>query len=70
MAVLNAIPAAEGVVEFILRSLQKTIHNSRILIMDGRIGKGTGTDIVGFWCRDLGCGEHLFRPELDRGFRI
>ena len=40
MAVLNAIPAAEGAVEFILRSTPKTIHNSRILIMGyGRIGK-------------------------------
>jgi len=40
MAVLNAIPAAEGAVELIMRSTPKTIHNSRILIMGyGRIGK-------------------------------
>ena len=40
MAVLNAIPAAEGAVELILRSTPRTIHNSRILILGyGRIGK-------------------------------
>lgn len=40
MAVLNAIPAAEGAVELIMHSIPKTIHNSRILILGyGRIGK-------------------------------
>lgn len=49
MAVLNAIPAAEGAVEFILRSTPKTIHNSRILIMGyGRIGKVLARILSGF----------------------
>ncbi|AGC69065.1 dipicolinate synthase A chain [Thermoclostridium stercorarium subsp. stercorarium DSM 8532] len=49
MAVLNAIPAAEGAVELIMRSTPRTIHNSRILILGyGRIGKVLARILTGF----------------------
>lgn len=49
MAVLNAIPAAEGAVESIMRSIPRTIHNSRILILGyGRIGKVLARFLAGF----------------------
>lgn len=49
MAVLNAIPAAEGAVELIIRSTPRTIHNSRILILGyGRIGKVLSRILSGF----------------------
>lgn len=49
MAVLNAIPAAEGAVELIIKSIPKTIHNSRILILGyGRIGKVLAGILKGF----------------------
>ena len=49
MAVLNAIPAAEGAVELIMSSIPRTIHNSRILIMGyGRIGKVLARILSGF----------------------
>lgn len=49
MAVLNAIPAAEGAVELIIRSIPRTIHNSRILILGyGRIGKVLAGILAGF----------------------
>ncbi|NLY18549.1 MAG: dipicolinate synthase subunit DpsA [Clostridiaceae bacterium] len=49
MAVLNAIPAAEGAVELIIRSTPRTIHNSRILILGyGRIGKVLANILKGF----------------------
>ena len=49
MAVLNAIPAAEGAVELILKAIPRTIHNSRILILGyGRIGKVLSRILHGF----------------------
>lgn len=49
MAVLNAIPAAEGAVELIINSTPKTIHNSRVLILGyGRIGKVLARILHGF----------------------
>ncbi|NLK68543.1 MAG: dipicolinate synthase subunit DpsA [Clostridiaceae bacterium] len=49
MAVLNAIPAAEGAVGLIINSIPKTIHNSRILILGyGRIGKVLARILAGF----------------------
>jgi len=49
MAVLNAIPAAEGAVELIIKSTPRTIHNSRILILGyGRIGKVLANILKGF----------------------
>jgi dipicolinate synthase subunit A len=49
MAVLNAIPAAEGAVELIIKSIPRTIHNSRILILGyGRIGKVLARILSGF----------------------
>lgn len=49
MAVLNAIPAAEGAVELIIKSIPRTIHNSRILILGyGRIGKVLANILKGF----------------------
>lgn len=49
MAVLNAIPAAEGAVELIIRSTPRTIHNSSILILGyGRIGKVLSRILSGF----------------------
>ncbi|HZK27394.1 MAG TPA: dipicolinate synthase subunit DpsA [Thermoclostridium sp.] len=49
MAVLNAIPAAEGAVELIIKSIPRTIHSSRILILGyGRIGKVLARILAGF----------------------
>lgn len=49
MAVLNAIPAAEGAVEYILKAIPQTIHNSKILILGfGRIGKVLAKILSGF----------------------
>jgi dipicolinate synthase subunit A len=49
MAVLNAIPAAEGAVEHIIRATPRTIHNSKILILGyGRIGKVLARILSGF----------------------
>lgn len=49
MAVLNAIPAAEGAVELIIKAIPRTIHNSKILILGyGRIGKVLARILSGF----------------------
>ncbi len=49
MAVLNAIPAAEGAAELIINAIPGTIHNSKILILGfGRIGKVLGKILQGF----------------------
>lgn len=49
MAVLNAIPAAEGAVELIIGAIPRTIHNSKILILGyGRIGKVLAKILSGF----------------------
>lgn len=49
MAVLNAIPAAEGAVDLIINAIPATIHNSRILILGfGRIGKVLSKILHGF----------------------
>lgn len=49
MAVLNAIPAAEGAVEKIINATSRTIHNSKILILGfGRIGKVLAGILSGF----------------------
>jgi len=49
MAVLNAIPAAEGAVDLIINAIPSTIHNSRILILGfGRIGKVLSKILHGF----------------------
>lgn len=49
MAVLNAIPAAEGAVEMIINAIPRTIHGSKILILGyGRIGKILAGILSGF----------------------
>jgi len=49
MAVLNAIPAAEGAVELIIGAIPRTIHNSKILILGyGRLGKVLSKILSGF----------------------
>mgnify|MGYP000902766585 CR=1 FL=1 len=49
IAVLNAIPAAEGAVDLIINAIPATIHNSRILILGfGRIGKVLSKILHGF----------------------
>ncbi|MBP7174881.1 MAG: dipicolinate synthase subunit DpsA [Thermoclostridium sp.] len=49
MAVLNAIPAAEGAVQLIIGAIPRTIHNSKILILGyGRIGKVLAKILSGF----------------------
>jgi dipicolinate synthase subunit A len=49
MAVLNAIPAAEGAVDLIINAIPATIHNSRILVLGfGRIGKVLSKILHGF----------------------
>jgi dipicolinate synthase subunit A len=49
MAVLNAIPAAEGAVELIIKAVPRTIHNSKILILGyGRIGRVLARILSGF----------------------
>lgn len=60
MAVLNAIPAAEGAVELIIKAIPKTIHNSRILILGyGRIGKVLARILKGF-CADVWVGARKY----------
>ncbi|NLN64779.1 MAG: dipicolinate synthase subunit DpsA [Clostridiaceae bacterium] len=49
MAILNAVPAAEGAVELIIKSIPRTIHSSKILILGyGRIGKVLAGILSGF----------------------
>lgn len=49
LAVLNAVPTAEGAVHILLQELNKTLMGSRILIVGyGRIGKVLGKLLQGF----------------------
>lgn len=49
MAILNAIPSAEGAVEVALKSMKKTLHSSNSLILGyGRIGKVLASILKGF----------------------
>lgn len=71
MAVLNAIPSAEGAIEIALRSMKSTLHSSNCLILGyGRIGKVLSNMLKGFnskvyiaarrasdlaWIKTMGC---------------
>ena len=49
MAVLNAVPSAEGAIEVALKSMKKTLHASNSLILGyGRIGKLLANILKGF----------------------
>jgi len=49
MAILNAIPAAEGAVELVIKAIPRTIHNSKIFILGyGRIGRVLSRILHGF----------------------
>lgn len=49
MAVLNAIPSAEGAIEVALKSMKKTLHSANSLILGyGRIGKVLANILKGF----------------------
>lgn len=49
MAILNAIPSAEGAIEVALKGMKKTLHSSNSLILGyGRIGKVLASILKGF----------------------
>lgn len=56
LAVLNAIPTAEGAIEIAMRETPRTVHNSRCLILgNGRIGKVLGRMLTGLGAKVTVC---------------